>query len=174
MMPYGDIDLGQHLTRKCPFWWWHQSVTWNSIDDLTSKVFSLDDIQHKTISHIFNLQYVFGDNIFKILDTSNRAQWVTHVKGMPIFGTWGVFHFENTFITRNKLGHNDAYPDSKVHGVNMGPTWVLSAPDGPHVGPMNLDIRVCWGKYKSPLVHIKADFTVHPDGPMCTLSDFLW
>ena len=34
------------------------------------------------------------------------------------------------------------YPDSKVHGVNMGPTWVLSPPDGPHVGPMNLAIRV--------------------------------
>ena len=31
--------------------------------------------------------------------------------------------------------------DSKAHGVNMGPTWVLSAPDGPHVGPMNLAIR---------------------------------
>ena len=29
------------------------------------------------------------------------------------------------------------YPDNKVHGANMGPTWVLSAPDGPHVGPMN-------------------------------------
>ena len=27
------------------------------------------------------------------------------------------------------------------HGANMGPTWVLSAPDGPHVGPMNLAIR---------------------------------
>ena len=24
----------------------------------------------------------------------------------------------------------------------MGPTWVLSATDGPHVGPMNLAIRV--------------------------------
>ena len=24
--------------------------------------------------------------------------------------------------------------DSKVHGANMGPTWVLSAPGGPHVG----------------------------------------
>ena len=24
------------------------------------------------------------------------------------------------------------YPDRKVHGVNMGPTWVLSAPDGSH------------------------------------------
>ena len=34
-------------------------------------------------------------------------------------------------------------PDSKVHGANMGSTWVLWAPDGPHVGPMNLAIRVC-------------------------------
>ena len=34
------------------------------------------------------------------------------------------------------------YPDSTVHGANLGPTWVLSAPDGPHVGPMNLAIRV--------------------------------
>ena len=34
------------------------------------------------------------------------------------------------------------YPDNKVHGANMGPTWVLSAPDGPHVGPMNLAIWV--------------------------------
>ena len=32
-------------------------------------------------------------------------------------------------------------PDSKVHEANMGPTWVLSAPDGPHAGPMNLAIR---------------------------------
>ena len=32
-------------------------------------------------------------------------------------------------------------PDNKVHGTNMGPTWVLSAPDGPHVGSMNLAIR---------------------------------
>ena len=34
------------------------------------------------------------------------------------------------------------FPDNKVHRANMGPTWVLSAPDGPHVGPMNLAIRV--------------------------------
>ena len=34
------------------------------------------------------------------------------------------------------------FPDSKFHGANMGNTWVLSAPDGPHVGPMNLAIRV--------------------------------
>ena len=44
------------------------------------------------------------------------------------------------------------YPESKVHGANMGPTCVLSAPNGPHVGPMNLAIRVCtvkaWQRYQ--------------------------
>ena len=34
------------------------------------------------------------------------------------------------------------FPDSKDHGANMGPTWDLSAPGGPHVGPINLAIRV--------------------------------
>ena len=33
-------------------------------------------------------------------------------------------------------------PDSKVHGANMRPTRVLSAPSGPHVGSMNLAIDV--------------------------------
>ena len=33
-------------------------------------------------------------------------------------------------------------PDNKVHGANTGPTWVLSAPDGPHVSLMNLVIWV--------------------------------
>ena len=37
--------------------------------------------------------------------------------------------------------HNETVPDSKVHVTNMGPTWVLLAPDWPHVGPMNLAIR---------------------------------
>ena len=34
------------------------------------------------------------------------------------------------------------YPDSKVHVAIIGPTWVLSAPDGAHVGPMNFAISV--------------------------------
>ena len=40
------------------------------------------------------------------------------------------------------LKKSHVYPDSQIHGANMGPTWVLSAPDGPHVGPMNPAIRV--------------------------------
>ena len=38
--------------------------------------------------------------------------------------------------------HIFQYPDIKIHGTNMGPTWFLWASDGPHVGPMNLTIRV--------------------------------
>ena len=38
-------------------------------------------------------------------------------------------------------GYTHKVPYSKVHGANMGTTCVLSAQDGPHVGPMNLAIR---------------------------------
>ena len=44
------------------------------------------------------------------------------------------------FIQENVF---DKFPDNKIHGANMGPMRILSAPDGPHVGPMNLAIRVC-------------------------------
>ena len=53
----------------------------------------------------------------------------------------------NSEISRNgkpiqfgKRGR-DKIPDSKVHGANMWLTWVLSAPDEPHAGPVNLAIR---------------------------------
>ena len=42
--------------------------------------------------------------------------------------------------TNNFLYNMVDTPDSKVHGANMDPTWVLSAPGGPHVGPMKLAI----------------------------------
>ena len=40
-------------------------------------------------------------------------------------------------------------PDSEVHGATKGPTWVLSDPDGPHVGPMNFAMRDPSGDYLS-------------------------
>ena len=57
------------------------------------------------------------------------------------------------------------YPDSKVHGANMGPTWVLSAPDGPHVGPMKLAIGVVLYFLKT-IQHAKGQSTQH----MTTIS----
>ena len=34
------------------------------------------------------------------------------------------------------------YPDSKVHGTNMGPIWGRQDPGGPLVGPINFAIWV--------------------------------
>ena len=42
------------------------------------------------------------------------------------------------FIGATYLAHIHISPDSKVHGANIWPTWVLSALGGLHVGPMNL------------------------------------
>ena len=55
---------------------------------------------------------------------------------------WWYFSFMCYFIFWNISTEVERFPDSKVHGANMGPTWVLSAPGGPHVGPTNLAIRV--------------------------------
>ena len=43
------------------------------------------------------------------------------------------------------------YPDGKVLVAHMRPTWVLSAPGKPHVGPMNLVIRVALKFYQEYL-----------------------
>ena len=42
------------------------------------------------------------------------------------------------FMLHPQINIQGFYPDSKVHGANMGPTWVLSAPDGPLLAPWTL------------------------------------
>ena len=72
----------------------------------------------------------------------------------------------------------------QVHGANMGLTWVLPAPDGPHVGPMNLAIEAVWrrdpvGDDSAKLVsEIKHYFRYHRKYgivllPVCTMEDFM-
>ena len=45
----------------------------------------------------------------------------------------------------SSFGIFEQFPDSKVHGANMGPIWGRQDPGGPHVGPMNFAI---WGYQK--------------------------
>ena len=40
------------------------------------------------------------------------------------------------------------YPDSKVHGANMGPIWGRQDPAGPHVGPINFATWVITSKHR--------------------------
>ena len=65
-----------------------------------------------------------------ILPCLNRS-WFLLVKEVPASG-W----------TTPKGKAMDKYPDSKVHGANMGPIWGRQDPGGPHVGPMNFAIWI--------------------------------
>ena len=47
----------------------------------------------------------------------------------------------------NNYAHGYAFPDNKVHGAYMGPTWGRQDPGGPHVGPMNFAIWVAMFSY---------------------------
>ena len=61
--------------------------------------------------------------------------------GTVIYSILYCSHFPMQFQNQTWVHHPNTIPDSKVHEVNMRPTWALSAPDGPHVGSMNLAIR---------------------------------
>ena len=50
-------------------------------------------------------------------------------------------HSASMSYTAGKTIQLEAISESKVHGANMGPTRVLSAPDGPHVDPSDFAIR---------------------------------
>ena len=43
-------------------------------------------------------------------------------------------------IPDSRIYCTNAIPDSKFHGVNMGPIWGRQDPGGSHVGPMNFAI----------------------------------
>ena len=58
-------------------------------------------------------------------------------------GLWCIRVYK--YNTVNLAASWNMFPDSKVHGANMGPTWVLAAPGGPHFGPMILAIRELLG-----------------------------
>ena len=48
----------------------------------------------------------------------------------------------NVIFTKDSLKAiiHQAFPDSKVHGANMGPIWGQQDPRGPYAGPMNFVI----------------------------------
>ena len=112
-------------------------------------------------------------SLYRCINNENRKLWVAWCQlterwldaNFVVTGGTGGCRYENlktpgaasddevgmtmmTTLDIQWLACHRLYPDSKVHGANMGPTCVLSAPDGPHVGPMNLAIMIfCPGSY---------------------------
>ena len=110
VMPYGDIDLGQHWLRHWLVAWQHQTITWTSID-ISSKVFC--GIHSAVLQELLlNLIHdMCSDITLQIINISNRGQWVN--------AGWCMFYSYDNLIARF-----------------MGPTWGPSRADRTQVGPM--------------------------------------
>ena len=81
-----------------------------------------------------------------------NKQSICHILRQPAAHVTSLLWSYNTDLTLHSealkhttgtiyLTHWPAFPDSKVHGANMGPTWGRQDPGGSHVGPMNIAIR---------------------------------
>ena len=87
-------------------------------------------------------------NNFEYLLIEDKCTLASHRQWCSLICVNATFRQTLTLVTGAclssdfRLVSERNYTDSKVHGANVGPTWVLSAPDRPHVGPMNLAIRV--------------------------------
>ena len=84
-------------------------------------------------------QHYVPASCFSILVSYDRAQLSKVINNQWQFEVH-LLNLSNIVVESPTDGHY--FPDSKVHRANIGPTWVLSAPDRPHVGPMNLALRV--------------------------------
>ena len=80
----------------------------------------------------FTLLYINCADCFSTCK-AGRRQWYAgrSCRGVP----WWRVGYGMWWLVRR-------YPDSKVHGANMGPTWGRQDPGGPHVGHMNLAIWI--------------------------------
>ena len=143
----GKQSLFTWVTPAIPDWW-----------QVLARLVNLPVIRHKPaarkLEHCYDrVQKQSGgwSGLSGDLRCTNRLMsswWLQrswcHIGAMPSLLTWNWLHdirqTDRQTYTRTYM--ECLYPDSKVHGANMGPTWVLSAPDGPHVGPMNLAMRV--------------------------------
>ena len=78
--------------------------------------------------------------VFKMLHYNNfRWYWRVKLK-------WALFGWTPSCVwcavacCSEGLVRRSFLSFEQFHGANMGPTWVLSAPYGPHVGPINLAV----------------------------------
>ena len=71
----------------------------------------------------------------------SSGKWRTFCLGLNVLKAGSCFNINAVFFGVGIAILDRRNPDNKFHGANMGPTWVLSASDGPYVGPMKLAIR---------------------------------
>ena len=89
-----------------------------------------------------------GDTGSQVNSTKNRQTYI---------------HAHMCILSRHLRGSDViSFPDSKVHGANMGPIWGRQGPGGSHVGPMNFAIWVVYISYQSIMLPVLLAVYCHP------------
>ena len=93
----------------------------------------------------FERELIEKINLTKMLNTSTtlRMESIYHFMSNAILDE-NIFSgvlVEYLPCRNNHPNNRSVKSDNKIHGAKMGTTWVLSAPDGHDVGPMNPDLR---------------------------------
>ena len=111
-----------------------------------------DQLKHKLNSHDSDINHVLDDidiahsSLSLICVVTYLSEPMNHDAiwtYLDIYGVGAIYATSCKFCHKidaggnKKLHHCYAIPDIKVHGANMRPTWVLSAPDRLQVDPMN-------------------------------------
>ena len=96
------------------------------------------------VDKLFNPTFYRACDYISILGLNlNRvSKWGPSSASETHISLWLAISNLNQFTHPLRKSRSKTSPDSNVHGANMGPTWVLSSPGGPRVGPMNIAIWV--------------------------------
>ena len=96
------------------------------VDVTEKKSLKITSRQNKMYTS-WKLKYIWMDGL--VQDCA-----ISIANALEILQSWTKPSISSIYIKKT-------IPDGKVHVANMGPTWVLSSPGGPHVDPMNLALR---------------------------------
>ena len=120
--------------------------------------------------YINAIKYVHWFVVFRFVVVSS-AEVVIHVIHFPNWSNprvllhwrWGSCVAVWLILGVYSVKH---YPDSKVHGANMGTTWGRQDPGGPHVGLMN---PAFWGNHEIYYtIHFEVLMITHCNKTMIT------
>ena len=121
------------------------TIKFNLIEDLAMKLFPL----WWSTPLDANLWATQMESLDAYWQQQSRQEWLS-TDSIPRKETLGIIswlpkHPKHLLKVQKLQNHNiwdpTCYKGSQIAKF-MGPTWVLSAPDGPHVGQINLAIRV--------------------------------
>ena len=95
--------------------------------------FQLEILRINVISSILDFRKIILESARNVSEVYEKSYPVTHDNILHDNTTTPLLIGSQQSVT---LFSNENNPDSKVHGVNMGPIWGWQDPGGPHVGPM--------------------------------------